>query len=193
MDCSPPGSSVYGILQARILKWVQFSSVQFSHWVMSDSLQTHGLQHARPPCPSPTPRVYPYSCPLSWWCHPTISSSAVPFSSCLSLSHCRSFSLQWVAIPFSRESSRPRDWTWISCIADSLPSEPPGKPKSVPVFYIICKYFLPINRLSFFKKPFLLKSKGFRTSLVVQWLRICLPMQGMQVWSLVKELESHIP
>ena len=50
---------------------------------MSDSLQPHELQHARPPCPSPTPRVYSNSCPLSPWCHPTISSSVVPFSSCL--------------------------------------------------------------------------------------------------------------
>ena len=49
---------------------------------MSDSLQFHGLQHARFPCPSPTPRVYSNSCPLSQWCHPTISSSVVPFSSC---------------------------------------------------------------------------------------------------------------
>ena len=59
-----------------------FSSVQFSHSVVSDSLQPHELQHARPPCPSPTPGVYSNSCPLSWWCHPTISSSVIPFSSC---------------------------------------------------------------------------------------------------------------
>ena len=58
-------------------------SVQFSHSVVSDSLQPHGLQHARPPCPSPTPGVYSDSCPWSRWCHPTISSSVVPFSSCL--------------------------------------------------------------------------------------------------------------
>ena len=50
---------------------------------MSDSLQPHRLQHARPPCPSPTPAVYPNSCPLSWWCHLTILSSVLPFSSCL--------------------------------------------------------------------------------------------------------------
>ena len=50
---------------------------------MSNSLQPHGLQHTRPPCPSPTPRAYSNSCPLSRWCHPTISSSVVPFSSCL--------------------------------------------------------------------------------------------------------------
>ena len=48
---------------------------------MSDSLWPHGLQHARPPCPSSTPSVYSNSCPLSWWCHPTISSSVIPFSS----------------------------------------------------------------------------------------------------------------
>ena len=50
---------------------------------MSNSLWPHGLQHARPPCPSPTPGIYPNSCPLSRWCHPTISSSVIPFSSCL--------------------------------------------------------------------------------------------------------------
>ena len=59
----------------------QFNSVQFSRSVMSDSLWSHGLQHARSPCPSPTPRVYSTSCPLSRWCHPTISSSVIPFSS----------------------------------------------------------------------------------------------------------------
>ena len=57
------------------------SSVQFSHSIVSDSFWTHGLQHDRIPCPSPTPGVY--SCPLSLSCHPTISSSVVPFSSCL--------------------------------------------------------------------------------------------------------------
>ena len=54
--------------------WNSQLSVQFSHLVMSDPLQPHGLQHARLPCPSPTSRVYLNSCPLSWWCHPTISS-----------------------------------------------------------------------------------------------------------------------
>ena len=58
-------------------------SVQFSHSVMSDFLWPHELQHTRPPCPSPIPGVYSNSCPLSRWCHPTISSSVVPFSSCL--------------------------------------------------------------------------------------------------------------
>ena len=59
-----------------------FSSVQFSRSVVSESLQPHGLQHARPPYSSPTPEVYSNSCPLSRWCHPTISSSVIPFSSC---------------------------------------------------------------------------------------------------------------
>ena len=88
---------LYGISQALWSKlfWVkaaekilvlrnnsQFSSVLFIHSVVSDSLQPHGLQHARPPCPSPTPEVYSNSCPLSQWWHPAISSSVVPFSSC---------------------------------------------------------------------------------------------------------------
>ena len=60
-----------------------WSSVQFSHSVMSDSLRPHESQHARPPCPSPTPGVHPNPYPLSQWCHPTISSSVIPFSSCL--------------------------------------------------------------------------------------------------------------
>ena len=58
------------------------SSVQFSHSTMCDSLQPHESQHARPPCPSPTSGVQSNSCPLSQWCHPAISSSVVPFSSC---------------------------------------------------------------------------------------------------------------
>ena len=60
----------------------QFSSVQLSHSVMSDSLRYHELQYTRPPCPSPTPRVHSNSRPSHRWCHPAISSSVVPFSSC---------------------------------------------------------------------------------------------------------------
>ena len=74
-------AAVYGIAQSRTqLKRLSSSS---SHSVVSDSLWPHGLQHARLQCPSPSPRVRSYSCPLSRWCHPTISSSGVPFSSCL--------------------------------------------------------------------------------------------------------------
>ena len=60
----------------------QFSSVQFRYSVVSDSLRPHESQHTRLPCPSPTPGVDSNSCPSSWWCHPAISSSVVPFSSC---------------------------------------------------------------------------------------------------------------
>ena len=85
----------YGLLisdkEAKTIQWkknnlinksVQFSSVQFSRSVVSDSLRPHESQHSRPPCPSLTPRVYTNSCPSSWWCHPAISSSVIPFSSC---------------------------------------------------------------------------------------------------------------
>ena len=70
-------------------KWIfdlhglQFSSIQFSRLVVSDTLQPHGLQHTRPPSPLPTPGAYSNSCPSSQWCHPIISSSVIPFSSCL--------------------------------------------------------------------------------------------------------------
>ena len=67
----PPGKPLFSI-----------SSVQFSRSVVSNSLRPHESQHSRPPCRSPTPRVYPNSCPSSWWCPPAISSSVFPFSSC---------------------------------------------------------------------------------------------------------------
>ena len=75
-------------IKKKWYKWTYIQkqkSFQFIRSVLSDSLWPHGLQHARPPCPSPTPRVYSNSCPLSWWCHLTISS-VVHFSSC-----CQSF------------------------------------------------------------------------------------------------------
>ena len=70
-------------MQSHLVKHhSSISSVRFSHSVVSDSLRPHELQHARPPCPSPTPGVYPNPCPLSQWCHPAISSSVISFSSC---------------------------------------------------------------------------------------------------------------
>ena len=72
-----------GISQFSSLQYSVLSSVQFSRSVVSDSLWRHESQHARPPCPSPTPRVHSDSCSLSHWCHPAISCSVVPFSSCL--------------------------------------------------------------------------------------------------------------
>ena len=84
---SSPSLPAFNLSQHQSLfQWVssshQFSSVQFSRSVVSDSLWPHEPQHTRPLCPSPTPRVHPNPCPSSWWCHPTISSSVIPFSSC---------------------------------------------------------------------------------------------------------------
>ena len=88
--CTQLYSSEFGSCFTRILisfiAYTELCSVQFSHSIVSNSLQPHGLQHARPPCPSPTPGVYSNSCPLSRWCHPTISSSVLPFSSYLQFS-----------------------------------------------------------------------------------------------------------
>ena len=112
-------------------------SVQFSRSVMSDFLQPHEPQHARPPCPSPTPRVYPNSCPLSQWCHPTISSSVIPFSSCLqsfptSGSHIMSqfftsggqnigVSASTSVLPMNTQDWSPLGWTgWISLQSKGL-------------------------------------------------------------------------
>ena len=75
-------SKIISILYLRIGKFSLLASVQFSRSAVSNSLRPHELQHARPPCPSPTPGVHSDSCPLSRWCHPAISSSVVPFSSC---------------------------------------------------------------------------------------------------------------
>ena len=104
---------------------------------MSDSLWPHGLQHARPPCPSPTPRVYSNSCPLSRWCHPTISSSVIPFSSCLQsfpasgsflmsqlfASGSRSIGVSASApvLPMNIQDWFPLGWTgWISLLSKGL-------------------------------------------------------------------------
>ena len=82
LDFKDPQLNEVHVHELLEYKVIQFSSVQFSRSVMSDSLQPHESQHARPPCPSLTPEVYPNSCPLTRWCHPTISPSVIPFSSC---------------------------------------------------------------------------------------------------------------
>ena len=197
MDCSPPGSWIHGVFQARVLEWgaisfsnawkwkvkvkslsrvrllatpwtivhqasesmgfsrqeywigvplaspiwiissVQFSSVQFSHSVMSNSLRPHESQHARPLCPSPTPGVHSDSRPLSQWCHPAISSPVVPFSSCpQSLPASESFPMSQLFIwggqstgvsalasflPKKSQGWSPSEWTgWISLQSKGL-------------------------------------------------------------------------
>ena len=102
--------------------WVYhgFSSVQFSHSVVSDSLQPHESQHARAPCPSPAPGVHPNSSPSSQWCHPAISSSVVPFSSCpQSLLASESF-------PMSQLFTWGGQSTGVSALASFLPKKSQG-------------------------------------------------------------------
>ena len=112
-------------------------SVLFSHSVVSDSLQPHEPQYARPPCPSSTPRVHPNPCPSSQWCHPTISSSVVPFSSCpQSFPASGSFQMSKIftsgdqsigvsasasVLPMNTQDWSPLGWTaWISLQAKGL-------------------------------------------------------------------------
>ena len=96
------------------------SSVQFSRSVMSDSLRPHELQHARPPCPSPILRVHSDSRPSSWWCHPAISSSVAPFSSCPQY------------LPASESFPMSQLFTWggqstgVSALASFLPKQSQG-------------------------------------------------------------------
>ena len=114
-----------------------FSSVQFSRSVVSDSLRPHELQHARPPCPSPTPGVHPDSCPSSQWCHSAISSFVIPFSSCpQSLPASESFPMSqlfaWGGqstgasalasfLPKKSQGWSPSEWTgWISLQSKGL-------------------------------------------------------------------------
>ena len=115
----------------------QFNSVQFSHSVVSNSLRPHGLQHPRPPCPSPTPRVHPNPCPSSQWCHPTISSSVSSYSSCpQSLPASGSFPMSQLftsggqstgvsastsVLPMNTQDWSPLGWTgWISLQSKGL-------------------------------------------------------------------------
>ena len=109
------------IFESRVLNY-PLSSVQFSRSVVSDSLRPHELQHARPPCPSPTPGVHPDSRPSSQWCHPAISSSVVPFSSCPPIPPSISIRV------FSNESTLHLRWPkyWISALASFLPQKSQG-------------------------------------------------------------------
>ena len=140
--------STYFSLKSRISQ-SRISSVQFSRSVMFNSLQPHELQHARPPSPSPTPRVHSDSCPSSRWCHLAISSSVVPFSSCLqSLPASESFPMSqlftWGGqstgvsalasfLPKKSQGWSPSEWTgWISLqFRDSQESSPTPQFKSI--------------------------------------------------------------
>ena len=119
------------------LGWFSVSSVQFSRSVVSNSLRPCELQHARPPCPSPTPGVHPNSCPSSRWCHPTILSSVIPFSSCpQSLPASEPFPMSQLfawggqsigfsastsVLPMNTQDWSPLEWTgWISLQSKGL-------------------------------------------------------------------------
>ena len=109
-----PKAHLTSHFRMSVSRWV-ISSVQFSSSVMSDSLRPHEYQHARPPCPSPTPGVHSDSCPSSQWCQPAISSSVVPFSSCpQSLPESESF-------PMSQLFASGGQSTGVSALASVLP------------------------------------------------------------------------
>ena len=125
-------------LRHKQLHLIFKDSVQFSRSVVSNSLWPHELQHARPPCPCPTPGVYSNSCALSWWCHPAISSSVVPFSSCpQSLPASGAFPTSQIfawggqstgvsasasVLPMNTQDWSPSGWTgWISLQSTGLP------------------------------------------------------------------------
>ena len=121
----------------QLYLYMTFRSVHFSHSVMSDSLRPHELQHARPPCPSPTPGVHPNSYASSQWCHPAITSSVVPFSSCpQSLPESGSFPMSQLftwggqsigisasasVLPMNTQDWSPLGWIgWISLQSEGL-------------------------------------------------------------------------
>ena len=122
---------------SKAIIWIWYS-VQFSCSVVSDSLQPQEPQHARPPCPSSTARVHPNPCPLSRWCHPTISSSVVPFSSCpQSFSASGSFQMSQLftsvgqsigvsastsVLPMNTQDWSPLGWTGLVSLQSKGPS-----------------------------------------------------------------------
>ena len=150
---------------------IQFSSVQFSHSIVSGCLRPHELQHARPPCPSPTPGVYSNSCPSSQWRYPGISSSVIPFSSCLQtlqasgsfpMSQLFSWGGQGIGVSASPSvlSMNTQDWSplgWIGWI--SLQSKGHSKAS-----ILWCSAFFPVqlshpymtteNTIAFTRKTF---------------------------------------
>ena len=147
MDCSLSGSSEPPRRKKKfvILRTTQFSSVQFSHSVVSDFLQPHESQHTRPPCPSPTPGAHTNPCPSNQWCHPTISSSVIRFYSCLqsfpasgSLPMSQLFTSRGQSIGVSASASvlpmNIQDWS--PCYQrDSQKSSPTPKFKSIIFFF----------------------------------------------------------
>ena len=205
---------------------------------MSDSLQSHGLQHARPPCPSPTPRVYSNSCPLSWWCHLTMSSSIIPFwlqsfpaSGYFQMSHLFTSCGQSIGVsastsvlPMNTQDWSPLGWTGWICLQSKglsilslslifLSGDAPFSPcagatlvcagrgilqhHSSKASILQCSVFFIVqlshpymtSGKTIALKALILRLAG--TSLVVQWLKLGLPMHG--VWVSIPGWRANIP
>ena len=154
-----------------------FSSVQFSCSVLSDSLWPHEPQHARPPCPSPTPEVHPNPCPSSQWCHTTISSSVVPFSSCpqsfpesgsfpmsqlfASGGQCIGVSASTSVLPVNTQDWSPLGWTgWISLQSKGL-SIVFSQHHTPPLLSGATKYYLALFLVSVLESDISLWSSAF--------------------------------
>ena len=137
MNTKKKKKKIFSLQYHQYVCIVQFSSVQFSQSVVSDSLRPHELQHTRPLCPLPTPGVHPNPCPSSWWCHPTISSSVIPFSSCpqwfpasgsfqmsqlfTSCGQSIGVSASTSVLPMNTQDWSPLEWTgWISLQSKGL-------------------------------------------------------------------------
>ena len=163
----------------------QFNSVQFSHSVVSDSLRPHESQHTRPPCPSPTPGVYSNSCPLSRWCHPAISSSVIPFSSCpQSLPASGSFPMNQLfarggqsigvsasasVLPMNNQDWSPLGWTgWISLQSKGLSQESSPTPQFKSISF---------SMLSFLHSPTLTFIHDHRKNHSLDQMDLCWQLQ----------------
>ena len=170
--------------------------ILFSRSVVSSSLRPRGLQHTRLPCPSPSPRACANSCPLSQWCHPIISSSVVPFFSCFqSFPASGSFLMGQLfksGVGASASASVPpmniQDWFPLGLTGlISLQSKGLSRVFSNTTVQALAN-------LSFLSLSFpVCEIKITWTSLLVQWLGLCLPTWGIQVQPLVRELRSHMP
>ena len=173
---------------------------------MSNSLRPHGLQHARPPCPSPTPGVYSKSCPLSQWCHPTISSSVVPFSSHLqSFPASGSFQMSQLlasggqsigvsastsALPMNSQDWLPLGWTgWISLLSKGLSSLPQQHSSKAPIFQRSAFFIVQLSHpymttgktIALTRQTFVGKVMSLLLN-VLSWLVITFPPRSKRLW-----------
>ena len=175
-------------------------SVQFSRSVMSDSLWAHESQHTRPPCPSPTPGVHSNLCPSSQWCHPAISSSVIPFSSCpqsfpasvfsndstLHMTWPKYWSFSFSIIPSKEHPGLIFRMDWLNLLAvqgtlKSLLQHHSSKASveiSLNSIAIFRHHNAVLKLMQFFFSYILLQEFSFGTSLLVQWLRISFQCSG---------------